>query len=190
MHELVITRYPKKVKLLNGREITIRILQPTDYSLLVDFFRRFPETDKHMLGDNVNDPQLIESWCMNINLGSVFPLVALDKGKIIADCTLHQNTKGWQSHVGKFRITTDPEYRGVGLTKAMVNEFVEMAPDLGLTIIDAEIVKEQPRLIDLFQQFGFSQVAVLPDHAIDQKGNVHDLIIMSLKITPEEPGAQ
>lgn len=192
MEEILSHRYPKELTVGEGdrkKTVSIRPLEPKDEQKLIDYFKRLPADERALLKDDVSDESVIRNWCRNIDYMVVLPIVAFDGDKIVSDCTLHQDRRGWQSHIGRVRISTDPEYRGLGLSKAIVKEFCEISPDIGLTILDAEVMDVQNKAIDLFQELGFNQSAILSDHVIDRKGNVHDLVIMSMPVVIDNPEA-
>lgn len=179
MLEVVLEeRFPKPVKLSDGTWIILRPLIPQDEPALVEFFKAMPNEDILYLRDDVKNPEVIKRWCQTLNYETTFPLIADLKGKIVGDCTLHQEKRGWKSHIGTVRIVIHPQYRGKGLATALVQEMVNVALDIGLVKLDAEFIAEQTRPIAAFEKLGFVNMAVLPQHVKDVKGESHDLVIL------------
>ncbi|MBI4243391.1 MAG: hypothetical protein HY606_04805 [Planctomycetes bacterium] len=187
--DILAGRYPASVQLNNGKKITIRILTKEDENELVAFFKRFPEEEKLFLRNDISDENLVRGWCRNIDLEKIIPLIGFDGNKMIANCTLHQERRGWQSHLGRLRVGVDSHYRGLGVTYAMIKEFANFAPLIGLRILDAEVMREQTRLLDIYQLLGFNQIALHPDHVLDRHGGVHDMVVMSLKVVVDNAEA-
>ena len=171
-------RFPKPAKLEDGTRVIFRPLIPQDESSLIQFFHSIPEEDMLYLRDDVKDPEVIKHWCHHLNYEETLPLIADLKGKVIGDATLHQEKRGWKSHIGTVRVVIHPEYRGKGLASLLVEEIVQVALDIGLVKLDAEFMAEQKRPIAVFEKLGFVNMAVLPQHVKDFKGESHDLIIM------------
>ena len=171
-------RFPKPAKLEDGQRVIIRPLIPQDEHALVEFFSSMPEEDMLYLRDDIKDPQVIKRWCQSLDYEVTLPLIADLEGKIVGDATLHQEKRGWKSHIGTVRVVIHPKYRGKGLGSLLVGELVEIALDTGLVKLDAEFMSEQTRPIAVFEKLGFVNMAVLPQHVKDLKGESHDLVIM------------
>ncbi len=179
MLEVVLEeRYPKPFKLDDGTRVIFRPLISQDEPALIQFFKAMPNEDLTYLRDDVKNPDVIQKWCQNPDYELILPLTADLEGKIIGDCTLHQEKRGWRSHIGTVRIAIHPDYRGKGLASALVQEVIDIALDIGLVKLDAEFMAEQTRPIAIFEKLGFVNMAVLPQHVKDLKGESHDLVIM------------
>lgn len=171
-------RFPKPVKLGDGTRVILRPLIPQDEPALVEFFKAVPDEDLLYLRDNVRDPQVIKHWCQNLDYEATLPLIADLEGKIVGDATLHQEKRGWKCHIGTVRVVIHPQYRARGLATLLVGEICQIAIDIGLVKLDAEFMAEQSRPIAVFEKLGFVNMAVLPQHVRDVKGEGHDLVIM------------
>lgn len=179
MLEIVLEeRFPKPVKLEDGTRVILRPLIPQDENALIDFFKAMPEEDILYLRDDVKDSQVIKRWCQGLDYEATLPLIADLEGKIVGDATLHQEKRGWRSHIGTVRAVIHPQYRGKGIGRALLGELIQVALDIGLVKLDAEFMAEQTRQIAIFEKLGFVNMAVLPQHVKDLRGESHDLIIM------------
>ena len=179
MLEVVLEEnYPKPIKLEDGTRAIIRPLIPQDESSLIQFFNSIAGEDILYLRDDVKDPRVIKKWCETLNYEITLPLIAEVEGKIIGDATLHQEMRGWKSHIGTVRVVIHPQYRGRGIGRTLVGELIQIALDIGLVKLDAEFMAEQTRQIAIFEKLGFVNMAVLPQHVKDVKGESHDLLIM------------
>jgi len=175
-----LARYPRK---LQG-DLVARPLRAEDEAALADFFRRVPIEECHLFKDDVRKQATIQSWVRNLDTSNILPLLVFEGTRVVADATLHRDKRGWSRHVGKIRVTIDPERRGRGLARALVKEFQDLAPLLGLGILHGEILDTQARAQALFDSLGFTRVAVLPQQAIDLAGRVHDVLIYSCTVVP------
>ena len=179
MLEIVLEeRFPKPVKLEDGSRVILRPLIPQDEGALIEFFKAMPEEDLLYLRDDVKDSQVVKRWCQNLDYETTLPLIADLEGRIVGDATLHQEKRGWRSHIGTIRAVIHPQHRGKGIGRALVQELIQVALDIGLVKLDAEFIAEQMRQIEIFEKMGFVNMAVLPQHVKDVKGESHDLVIM------------
>lgn len=179
MLEIVLEeRFPKPVKLEDGTRVILRPLIQPDESALIQFFGAFPSEDLLYLRDDVKNPGVIKKWCQGLDYEVTLPLIADLEGKIVGDATLHQEKRGWKSHIGTVRVVIHPQYRGKGIGRALVGELIQVALDIGLVKLDAEFMAEQTRQVSIFEKLGFVNMAVLPQHVKDMKGESHDLVIM------------
>ena len=179
MLELILEEnFPKAGKLEDGTRVILRPLIAQDEKALNEFFGSMPIEDVVYLRDDVKDPQVIRHWCQTLDYETTLPLIADLEGKIIADATLHQEKRGWKSHIGTIRVSIHRDYRGKGVGRLLITELIQIALDIGLVKLDAEFISEQSRSIAIFERLGFVKMAVLPQHVKDLKGENHDLIIM------------
>jgi GNAT superfamily N-acetyltransferase len=179
MLEVVLEeRFPKPAKLEDETRVIVRPLISQDEPALIEFFGSIPDEDMLYLRDDIKNPEVIRRWCQTLDYETTLPLIADLKGKIIGDATLHQEKRGWKSHIGTVRVVIHPDYRGKGLGTVLVGELVQVALDIGLVKLDAEFMAEQDRPIAVFEKLGFVNMAVLPQHIKDLKGESHDLVIM------------
>jgi L-amino acid N-acyltransferase YncA len=182
----VTQRYPRSLQLKDRSVVKIRPLESGDQKKLEEFFARLPLPERRLLKDDVTSPEVIRSWCQNINYESVLPILAIDRDRIVGDATLHREKHGWMSHVARVRVSIDPDARGRGLASSLIKELVEIAPRLGVYILDAQVLDEQTGAKKVFEDLDFINVATLPQHALDLNRKPHDLHIYSLNVQPPE----
>ena len=65
---------------------------------------------------------MIQGWIGNLNYSRILPLLAFLGSRIVADATLHRESGGWSRHLGKVRMTIDPEFRASGLARQLLQE--------------------------------------------------------------------
>src|SRR5215831_14020964 len=130
--DLLTEQYPKSIELKSGFQCEVRPLEATDELAFHEFFLAVPTQERMFIKHRVIDPEVIRDWCQHIDLGRNLPLLAVLDGQIIADATLHQQLGGWKRHVGRVSVLVHPKFRGRGLARAMVNEIVSIARNLGL----------------------------------------------------------
>lgn len=179
---LILQRYPKTV----SGQITLRPMTASDEAALVSFFRRIPVDERQLFREDVTRPSVIQAWMKNLDYGRILPILAFQGSRIVADASLHRDQAGWSRHLGKVRLTLDPEFRRQGLARLLMQEFIDLSKSLGIAILEAEILDVQKKAAVLFEEMGFQRVATLPQHAIDLAGRVHDLQVYSQTISMPE----
>ena len=134
----------------------------------------------------VSEPGVIRSWCQELDYGRNLPLLALKGSVVLAASTLHQQLGGWKRHIGRVSVLVHPEYRALGLARALVTEIIDVARRAGLEKLEAEFIGGQERAIHVFSLLGFSQLLRLPDYVRDMQAISHDYILMGLDLETDE----
>jgi GNAT superfamily N-acetyltransferase len=177
-----LQRFPKGIP----GQLTLRPMNALDEAALISFFKRIPVEERQLFREDVTRLSVIQGWIRHLDYGRILPLLVFQGPRIVADATLHRDQGGWSRHVGKVRLTLDPEFRRQGLAHLLMQEFIDLAKPLGLAVLEAEILDVQEQAALLFSDMGFHRVATLPQHAIDLAGRVHDLLIYSQTISLPE----
>jgi ribosomal protein S18 acetylase RimI-like enzyme len=184
--ELELPRFPKSIKLKDGKKATLRPLAATDEKELHQLFLDIPEPERMFIKHRVQDAKVIRDWCKNIDYGRNLPLVGLLDGKIVGVATLHQQLGGWKRHIGRVSVLVHPQFRGRGLATALTGEILEIARRAGLEKAEAEFIGEQAAAIKMFALLGFSQLLRLEDYVKDMQAVSHDYILMGLELKTDE----
>ena len=178
---MLLDRYPQKITLADGAELTLRAMNRQDERALMDFFESLGEADRLYMRNDVSSYRVVREWFTNLNYKRVFPLLAVHEGRIVANATLHRKPFGWMRHVGEVRIVVSPDFRKRGLARTMFAELIETAAEAGLEKLTAEMAVSQTAAIEVFRKAGFKDEAVLKGYIKDTRGEVHDLLIMTLE---------
>ena len=179
---VLLQRYPKTVP----GQFMLRPMNVSDEEALVSFFRRIPVDERQLFREDVTRLPVIQGWIQNLDYGRVLPILAFQGHRIVADATLHRDQGGWARHLGRVRLTLDPEFRRQGLARLLMQEFIDLAKPLGVAVLEAELLDVQKGAALLFEDMGFHRVATLPLHAIDLVGRVHDMQVYSQTISLPE----
>lgn len=175
-------RYPQEAALRDGRRVMLRPFAEKDVDGLYEFFHRMPVEYRRFAWDNVDNKSLIEGWGRSLDYGKVFPLLAVDAGKIVADATMHRREGGPLRLVGRIRWMIDPEYRGVGLGTVMVNHLVRIARERGLRFLSCMLISDlEADAVKTLEGLGFQSI-VQPGYGTDPDGNQHDMTKLILKL--------
>ena len=184
--ELALKDIDKSFTSDDGIVIDIRPLQASDEKALLGFFKNLPQPEVMFFKRRVTDPDVIKSWCENIELDSRLPLLALHEGKVIAVASLLQNKGGWKRHIGRISQSILPKYRQKGIAGKLVQELVDVARMAGLQKVEAEFIDKQEGGQKLFALLGFTHLLKLEDYVQDMQAINHDYVLMGMDLKTDE----
>jgi RimJ/RimL family protein N-acetyltransferase len=179
---MLLDRYPQRITLKDGTELILRAMNKQDERDLVEFFEGLEDADRLYMRNDVTNYRVVREWFNNLNYSRVFPLLAVHEGRIVANATLHRKPHGWMRHVGEIRIVVSPDFRKRGLASTMFTELIHTAAEAGLDKLTAEMAASQTAAIEVFRKMGFKDETTLKSYIMDARGDVHDLLIMTLDI--------
>lgn len=173
-------QYPRTLKLRDGAETSLRVLNAADEAAILAFARELPEDDLLFLRIDITDPAVVRRWVESQNANRSFTLVAETPESGVAGYgSLIYNTISWQRHLGEIRLLTARRYRARGLGRALALELYQVARELGLRKIIAQMTADQKSAIATFERHGFQAEALLQDFVIDRTGRTRDLVVMA-----------
>jgi len=174
--------YPQQAALRDGRGIMLRPFTERDVDALYEFFQHLPVEYRRFAWDPIEHRELIESWGQNIDYSRVFPLLAVDGNKIVADATLHRRDGGPLRLVGRVKWMIDPAWRGVGLGTLLVNQFITIARENGLRHLNSMLISDlEADAVQTLETLGFKS-HVHAGYGTDPDGNQHDMTMLVLKL--------
>ncbi len=174
--------YPQQAALRDGRRIMLRPFTERDVDALYEFFHNLPAAYQRFAWDPIDSRALIESWGQNIDYSKVFPLLAVDGNKIVADATLHRRDGGPLRLVGRVKWMIDPAWRGVGLGTLLVNHFITIGRENGLRHLCSMLISDlEADAVATLQTLGFKSY-VQEGYGTDPDGNQHDMTKLVLKL--------
>ncbi len=184
--EYALEQFPLSVTLKKDEPFIIRPLHKRDAAKLQKFFLAIPEEERLFLKKPVTDRSLFQEWCRDLDYNRDLPLLMLRKDQIVGEVTLHQRGGGWKRHIGAITTLTHPDYRGLSVTKTLVDEMTLVARHLGLKRLEIEITGERKVAIRALEQLGFRQLLKLPDYVMDMKRQTHDYVLLGLELGTDE----
>ena len=183
---ILIKNFPKKVNLEDGTAITLRPLLKDDEQAFLAYFQSLAPDERVVLKEEVTDPKVIENWMETLDYDLVLPLIALHGDRIIGAASLEFNLSAWTQHQGEVRLSTDPQYRAKGLGTRLIQTLEDIAAQLGLEQLTAEIPPELDKAFYLFEKLGFEKAAVLKGFVMDKDGRESDIVLMTKSLAPAE----
>lgn len=161
---------------------SIRRFVGDDQAAMLAFTNTLPEHDLLFLSRDVQHPRVIEAWASAVGEGIIDSLVAEDGGSIVGTAALVRDPLGWSPHVGEVRLLVSPDRRGAGLGRDLLEAIFAIAHAHGATKLIAQMTPDQTGSVTLFESLGFRGEAMLRDHVRDRSGQLHDLVILSLRL--------
>ncbi|MCH8815298.1 MAG: GNAT family N-acetyltransferase [Chloroflexi bacterium] len=167
---------------MGDRELTFRLMEPSDRDAILKFARALPTEDLMFLRSDITQEKTVDSWIGYIKSGRTLTLMSEAEGKIAGYASIHTNDALWTRHIGELRVLVSVDYRGIGLGKRLTNEAFAIAKDMGLKKITAQMTTSQRGARQVFEHLGFRPEALLADHAMTKDGRTHDLLLMSYDV--------
>ena len=184
--ELELQKFPKTIKLKDGKKAVLRPLKADDEKDFHLLFQGIPERERMFIKHRVQDIKVIRDWCKSIDYGRNLPLLGTVDGKIVGCATLHQRLGGWKRHIGRVSVLVHPDFRGQGLATKLITEILAIAREAGLEKAEAAFIAEQEAAVKMFALLGFSQLVRLDDYVKDMQAITHDYILMGLDLKTDE----
>ena len=166
------------IELNDGREVIIDALQPSDLDGLLEFFRKLPEEDRIFLRMDVTDREMVMQRMRETEEGKAHRLVARDGSRIVAYGVLEFEGHGWQEHVGELRLIVARDFQRAGLGMHLARELYLLATRERVEVIVARLMAPQEAARRILERLGFTEEAVLKEHAKDRRGRRQDLVLM------------
>jgi L-amino acid N-acyltransferase YncA len=174
--------YPIQLKLRDGRQAAIRVMEPNDLEKILQFAKDLPADDLLFLRTDITDRNVVKQWVDNIRHGNTITLLVEMDGDLAAYASVHLDQARWTRRVGEIRIITSSRYRGAGIGRRLAAEVFDLARSLGLKKITAQMTTDQTAARAAFEHLGFQVEAMLSDWVEDRHGRSRDLLIMTYDV--------
>jgi len=184
--ELELQKFPKNIKLKDGKKAVLRPLKADDEKDFHKLFLDIPEPERMFIKHRVQDIKVIRDWCRNIDVGRNLPLLGVVDGNIVGVATLHQRLGGWKRHIGRVSVLVHPSFRGRGLATQLVEATLDIARRAGLERVEAAFNRGQAAAMKMFAMLGFNQLVRLEDYVKDMQAITHDYVLMGLDLRTDE----
>lgn len=166
-----------KVKLKDGRQVTIRFLTVDDKDGLFCMFSSM--SDKALEWSMA--PYTIESvqrWIDNVK--NYIPLVAEYKNKIVGLTAIYRFPHPRRKGVGDQFIYLHQDFHNVGLGTAMMEKLLQLTKKEGMHKIELYAVADNEVAIHLYKKFKFQVEGVSRESFFGSDGKYHDMVKMGL----------
>ena len=176
------SNYPRTVK-LDSDNLTLRLMNADDGERMLQFAQELPPEDLLFLRMDITQPEGIQQWVSNLKEGRTVSVLADVNGDIAGYASLHHNEVSWQRHLGEIRLQVSQRHRSRGLGRVLASEIFQVARQLGLRKVVAQMTPDQKGATATFERLGFQPEALLQDFVIDRGQRTRDLVVMSYDMT-------
>lgn len=178
------------VLLTSGERITIRSMRQSDGDQILGLTDALDDEDLLYQRLDISTPAGVREWLHDLERGHTRSLIAFDGDALVGYASVHRSPLQWTRRLGELRVAVHPRYRGRGLGTRLVKHIVEIAQDLGLRKLTAQVTPAQEAVRRTFEGFGFHAVAVLPSWVEDRGGTPHDLVFLALDVPLSDRAAR
>jgi RimJ/RimL family protein N-acetyltransferase len=182
MSTTMTSPYPKTARLPDDTEVEIRMLAPGDRDAILAFARSLPPEDLLFLRMDLTQESVVDEWMENVAEGHSTTLVAFDGSGLVGYAAIHRNRAPWTRRVGEIRVNVAQNYRGRGLGRVLTGQVFDLAHELGLQKLMAQMTSDQQGAQSAFRRLGFVPEALLADYVEDMNGTTRDLVLMTYSV--------
>jgi RimJ/RimL family protein N-acetyltransferase len=177
-----MAEYPKTVKLKDELKVSIDVKRKEDIEQSRQFFTLMPPEDRLYLRRDVTSQEVLEERARELDDGRAFRLAAYLNEEMIGEASLYRPLYGWTRHVSEMRVVVARQHQGKGLGKALVKEIFCNAIRLKYSVIEANVIEKDTRVLAMLEKIGFRREGVLKNQAMDFYGKKHNIIIMTFNV--------
>ena len=181
-HPIALDGYPQEVTLTDKRTVELRLVGEQDRDAILAFARNLPEQDLLFLRVDITRPEAVDHWLINVADGATTSIIAYDGDKMAGFATVDRTPARWTRRIGELRLTVAQDYRGQGLGRHLSTKIFDIARNLDLKKLTANMTPDQRGAQAAFGRLGFTAEALLTGFVEDRNGNLHDLIMMTFDV--------
>jgi L-amino acid N-acyltransferase YncA len=174
-----IKNFREMATLKDGAYVLLRPMAAEDEPRLMEFYGAVSEDDLRFFRHYVKDPTVIREWCEHLDYAKVLPIIALAKDHVVGSASLHFG-EGPHRHIAEVRLFLARDYRKRGLGMRMIRTLIDLARKQGVSILTAEVIAEQTKVVKAFESLGFKSRATLDDYFIYPDGETNDVVLMTM----------
>lgn len=175
------TMEKRKARLRDGREVTLRLLEPNDKEQLLGMFTRFSQ-DALMWSNPPYDEEKISRWMGGAETG--LSIVAVFDNNLVGIAAIHEYTRPRKKGTGGMVIYIHQDFLGVGLGTTMTKNLLSIAEKKGLHRIGLWVIEDNKAAVGLYRKLGFKIEGLLQDAYFGTDGKYHNMLVMGI-VFPE-----
>jgi len=104
-------------------------------------------------------------------------LAAFDGHRMVAHCHVSRRRQEDVRHTGVYGISVLDRYRGVGIGRRLTEEVLRNASQMGVWLIELEVMGINEEAIRLYEKTGFRRAGVIPNKIL-RDGRHIDIVVM------------
>jgi len=154
----------------NGLEVALGPLRPEDHARLFEVFRRVVEQ-----GDGFPQAPPLSRQTFDDLWTSPIPVVIAARvgGTLAGAYYLKPNFAGRASHIANAGYVVSEDLRGRGVGRAMVEDSIRRAPELGFDAIQFNLVFASNPARSLYEELGWREIGRVPDAVGDEEAVIY-----------------
>jgi RimJ/RimL family protein N-acetyltransferase len=176
-----IKNFREMVTLKDGTYVLLRPMNMDDENRLLEFYSSVSDDDMRYFRHYVKDPSIVRNWAEHLDYGKVLPVLALVKDRAVGSASLHFGD-GPKRHLAEVRLFLSKDFRKRGLGMKMIKALIELARKQGLSILQAEVLADQTKVVRAFESLGFKAQATLDDYFLFPDGESCDVVFMTMSL--------
>ncbi|MEM2102452.1 MAG: GNAT family N-acetyltransferase [Candidatus Bathyarchaeia archaeon] len=170
----------KTVRLKDGRTATFDWLKEEDLPEVVDALNSVIREGKFLfLNNEITDMEEERRWFERSMKAGVLYLVARVDDRVVGGASIHPFTDK-RAHVAEFGIFIRDGYRNIGLGTALTKEFIEIAKERGVEILQLSVYATNERAFHVYKKCGYKECGKLSRDVKFLDGTYTDRILMQL----------
>src|SRR5512134_1796048 len=176
-----LKNFREMVTLKDGTYVLLRPMVADDEKCLLEFYSSVSDDDMRYFRHYVKDPSIVHNWAEKLDYSKVLPILALVKDRAVGSASLHFGD-GPKRHIAEVRLFLSKDFRKRGLGMKMIKALIDLARKQGLSILQAEVIAEQTKVVKAFEALGFKSQVVLDDYFLFPDGDSRDVVIMTMAL--------
>ncbi len=168
---------PVRVRLKNGKTVTIRRFRPEDKEKLVEMYASL-SNDAVRWGMPPYTREKLERWFTNLE--NYISLVAFHGDRIVGHAQIYKNPHPRRKRTGGLIIYLHQDFHNVGLGTYMLEQLLELARKEKMHRLTLGVVADNKRAIHVYEKLGFQIEGIMKDAYFGADNRYHDELIMGL----------
>lgn len=170
-----------KETLKDGTKVKLRLLSVNekDIEKLMNFYKALPYEDRKYLKVDVTDEAIVRKRLKSIQEKKAVRVIALYDEYIIAEGELFLKDDDWYRDQGEIRVIVSRDFQRRGLGMIMMRELYYQALKHKVEHVVSKMMTPQTSFKHILEKFGFQELQVLNDYAIDRDHHKQDMLIMT-----------
>jgi RimJ/RimL family protein N-acetyltransferase len=104
-------------------------------------------------------------------------MAAFAEGELVGECILRRRERKDTYHTGILGIVILDGFRGIGVGEKMITEVLRKARELGVWLVELEVMEINRGATHLYEKLGFRRAGVVPGKIL-RDGRELDIIVM------------
>ena len=176
------TDVSEQTSLPDGTGIRLKRMTAADRDALLAFANALPEEDLLFLTMDITQANVVDRWVKQVAKGRTNSLLAYNDDELVGYANVHRNPTPWMRRVGEIRVNVAPDYRARGLGRLLIHRIFDIAREMELMKLIAQMTADQQGAQNAFRRIGFVPEAMLGDFVVDRNGRTRDLVMMTFDV--------